>query len=218
MSFFGKQIQWSTQFESLTRYDYVAPNGNGAGTSVVATGAKLCIGNTNPGGQAVLDDPYTYNGYGVVSRNPEFYAVVAIKEAGGTRSQQTWDSYVVAGFLGSPHNATYGQAHFGFRFSENSGVITIQATCGPGVAPFTPTQTTIVPPTGDGTNTNTYYAKMISGDHIDFYINGTLVATHTTSLPDPSQAIQPFGSYIYADFGSAPDYLLISQAGFAFDQ
>lgn len=78
---------------------------------------------------------------------------------------------------GSGH--TYTGKQFGFKILNNVGSPDFYATNGNGT---TETATNVTNPTNPF-NTNVLTAVMDSGNNIKFYINKTLVATHTTNLP-----------------------------------
>lgn len=78
-------------------------------------------------------------------------------------------------------DCTYTENHYGFKIIVVAGVATLYATNGNGTTETaTSIQTLAV-------NTPLFlYAKMIDATNIKYYVNGALVATHTTNLPTGS--------------------------------
>lgn len=215
MGLSGKQIVYNTLFETPGRFTYtvVGSVSANAGASFGVGGLTLNRGTTGTGKGHCFDN-LAYNNYAVYNNNPEFSCTVSMSWT----AANTWDSYVIAGNLGDTAVDYGNTVHFGFRFYNNNGTAQVYSTCSAGDGSDTFTQTLLTLTAGSLADDNTYYAKMISGVGIEYYINGTLATTTTTTLPTAvNGTAQPFGAAIFGTSGTTNDSINVLQANFQFD-
>jgi hypothetical protein len=160
-----------THFPTVTgRYD-----GSGSGTSAVSTNG-LSIQTTGTAARLrQLNMALGSVSYNIFDKNPSFTALCHVAQA-----PTTADSFFGLGYVDvnatTGHNFT-NRPYMGFKIVYAGSTGTLSATNGDGSAE---TATVIAGITL--TSNNTYYCLKSATD-INFYVNGVLVATHTTNLP-----------------------------------
>jgi hypothetical protein len=116
---------------------------------------------------------------------------------------------------------TTDQSFFGFHVQTIAGVGLVYACTN--IGGNTATETLLdISGLGLGStpfeNDNTFYAKLTSGQKIDYYINGVLLDTETTNLPSGPAGIYPFNTGILKSAGTDDQVVQMKQVRFAFDQ
>lgn len=99
-----------------------------------------------------------------------------------------FDSFIGVGDVGPTGTSmgTMTNRHFGFRRKRTaSGAMTLICT---NADSTTETTTTVTDP---GTTTNCFFGAVKTSTDIKYYVNGSLVATHTTNIPNGFSATQP---------------------------
>ena len=218
---YNKQVKLETIFENGGRFSSGA-NGTASSVAFNTTGATLHTG-TDTTGRAFIRSQNGYNGYSVFDRNPEIL-FVAFLQADSPVHTDSWDAYLTTGTGlicgGNTVIDTVDFSFFGFHIKCVSGVGSVYASTN--IATNAVTETLLdISGLGLGTtpfeNNVTYYAKLTSGQKIDYYINGVLLDTETTNLPTGNSG-DPFDVGILKNAGSDDQVVQVLQARFAFDQ
>lgn len=164
-------LKVSTSFESLaTRFDI---SGGGTATSMTNGLSILTLSSAGSYKQLLITaSNVSYNNY---TKSPSFMALVSV-----TNAPTTGDCYFGTGYVdvdGTGHTMT--RVHHGFKIVYSGSVGTLYATNANGT---TETATDVTAGV-TLTNNNVYYSVQNGTTDVKYYINGTLVATHTTNLP-----------------------------------
>ena len=181
----------SHEFTTITPYTTTASNsgtvtaGSSPGpylklfTSINSSNSAAALAVTS--GASSLDSDFW-------DLDPEINYIVDHSVATGSwRGSYCLDSSSLA--TGGPSTSgAYTTKHAGFIITVNSGTVIIYASNATGSVQ---TKTDV---TGSYTITNNLRFRTVvtSGTDVKFYINGTLVATHTTNLPSGAQTTSPY--------------------------
>lgn len=160
-------------FENISGYQ-TASYGTSASVTFDSYGAYLARGTQTDGGASVTDGR-SPTAYSIFDKNPIYSFTM---NADGVGSSTEWKCYSVLGTVGSASSVTPTSAHVGFAIHDNLGSHEIICTNANGTA-----ETTTVSTAYNISNFNHFTAVVTSGVNIKYYVNGTLIATHTTNLP-----------------------------------
>jgi hypothetical protein len=204
----SNRYQISTIFESVTPFGVLEnhlPN-----TGATTNGLDLYCNGT-AGSYVIMSMGNPSSSQLIFSKNPTFIAQAFCSNP-ATAGLGT--VYMGCGEIGELSNIlAFGVSqHFGFKFIANgSSDYNISATCSDGTGE---TSTFIA---GNGLTAHVYRAVMTSGSKIEYYVDGTLVATHTTHLPFVDENFFTFAS---SNSNTALDQprILISYATLQLDQ
>ena len=164
-------------------YNNINPRTNGSGTVTTTQGYGACKLTVGGDDSSLAGYESSTTGYmtsiKVYNLNPKLDVFVEWYPA--ISSEYTFGylgSYCAVGWTGGSL-ASYVQ--FGFKFTNTNGTTALLATCSNGSTETTTditSQVTLTPH-----SFHRFHAEMTSGSSIKFYVDGVLVATHTTNLP-----------------------------------
>lgn len=164
-------FSWSTFFENTSRF--ITGTANGGSISASNTGLSLVTGATG-GGYSRLAADATNELFNLFSGSSSFTIIISPVTLGTDLTFFCGVGYaaVAAGGI------TYGYDNYGFEISKVSGTQTFSSLTAHG---GTVTRTTL-------TNLSTSHDYTLTAvkegkTDVKFYVNGALVATHTTNLP-----------------------------------
>jgi len=170
------RFHFSTLFEDIARFNSVVA-GSGTNTFGIYGNAQTSSATINNAATVAALVGINDTDNSIYVRNPSVTFGCEVTNAASGGGQFILLGGVVT-FNGSGFSGT-GRDWFGFRVVYTAGTPVLYATNGNN---GTETQTDVT----SGitlTNFNEFSAVMTTGTDIKFYINGTLVATHTTNLP-----------------------------------
>lgn len=163
---------------ALGAFDRITQTGGGSVNQGVGfSGLTQDTGITATSFAKVTALIYAGLGASLFTGNPSFDTIWTI---GGTPT--TGSAFCGVGDMAVTGTAiTFTDNHFGFKLVFAAGVGTLYATNGDGSAETATSIQTL------GVNTPVFlYAKQLDSTNIKYYVNGALVATHTTHLPTGS--------------------------------
>lgn len=179
----------STVFGSATASAQVATSTRGAAVGLINASTANCYGfhtndNSGSGGSYVTGRNLKYLA--------EFYYTAVADNQNWIYFGEPPGNYLTG--VGNTPAAASGLTYAGFRFSTGAGDTNWQALSGNGA-------TDVITDTGIAPGTGSHQFAVIFNDttpNITFYIDGSLVATHTTSLPASGKFFIFMGSNKYA--------------------
>ncbi len=151
-------------------------SGSGAATINTGEGGDLTLGTTEVSQASARINLDPTPDFPFWDSNP-IYNLPSLVFIDGTITGQTYDAYAVVGGFGSTPDLG-SEKMFGFKVEVVSGTATLKAINGD---ESNSTETVIAGI--DLTVGHTFIANYESGKRIRFYVDGVLVATHTTNLP-----------------------------------
>lgn len=159
-------------------------------TGVVTAGSSgnsaVIERGTTAGGSGFIQNLHLQYIMPIFDKNPTFFLSV---DDGQFTAAQSYDVYMILGYAFGPGDALPAASYFkyfGFRMRNNAGTAELYSVHQD--ATHAEGSTSIGSGVSWGGNTHTMVADMSSGTNIKFYVDGTLLATHTTNLPSGVQA------------------------------
>jgi hypothetical protein len=192
------KLEVSTNFENLaTRYD----SEGATGTATSTTNGLLITSSATASGRRSLFMAIGNKSYNIFAKNPSFTAIAYVSAV-----PTTGDSFLGIGYQDiAAGGHTYTRDHMGFKIIYSGSTATLYATNADGT---TETATDIT----SGitvTNNNTYYCVQDGSTNIKYYVNGTLVATHTTNLPDSAPLVGTTLQWSVTNKNTATDFRIV---------
>jgi hypothetical protein len=175
------RLTWSTMFENITRFDSTSGGTSASAPQINSGGVYFDTGSTNTGyGWIGLSLPFAA-GLPIWDLNPHM-----LFGCNWPGTASSWESYTTIGPSGRPDSPipNTNTQYAGFHIVRSAGVGAVYAVHSDGVNPEVATDITSTALAAVVAGSNAAMeVRVTSGTKIDFYVNGALVATHTTNLP-----------------------------------